>query len=215
MARQIDPHVHQPRRNERRQRGDRLVKQVRAGIAQRKPYDEGSLWSWQIRELKNEVWGRDGIRDRLRPKLAALGDAEGNRVLDALFEPGGLDANRRTLRRLKIDRLAARAVMINELVNEACEVLPEVEEARRAYDAARQASQDAEIAARRAAWEAGLDGRAEREGARRLGRDEVIDLLRDKQFDVSAWASAGVVFAMARDAGLITDTEFDLAARGY
>jgi hypothetical protein len=212
MARQIDPDLQQQRRRTRRERVDQLVEKVRAGMTQRKPYDEGSLWSHDIRDLKHEVWGRNGIRDHLRTKLvAALGDAEGNSVLDSLFEPGGLETNRRTLRRLKIDLLADRAVMIDELVEEARGVLPEAEKARHEYDAARKASEDAEIAAA----EAELEARAKRENARRLSHDDVLALLKGTGYTESLLGPIGVAFDIALERGVITDTEFRLGARRY
>jgi hypothetical protein len=176
-SRQIDPEARQARR----QREQELIGKLKAGIAQRALFDKGSLWDFDIDDLAYEL---EGMRRHLRRTLSApnprgLGRENGNALEASLFGSDRaavrqvLDARRKELQQLKVDRTVEKAVKIHYLIQRAREVLPEIEAARREHWAREKAEREAAFAARVI--------EAQAAGAKlEYGRDEVRDLIQER-----------------------------------
>lgn len=216
-ARQIDPEARQARR----QRVDELIAKLKAGIAQRALFDEGSLWDYVVDDLADEL---DGMRRQIRRTLSApaprgFGRDNGNALEAELFGSDAdavravLDARQKELRRLKVERIVERAVAIHFLIQAARAVLPEIEAAREehwARDAAeREEAFQARVAEARAA---GTLREFTELGCREQVRKLIEQHTGETYYDYN---SASSLFGDARNWGVITDLEYEVAKRAY
>jgi len=201
-TRQID----QKARQERNQHVTSLISTLETGIAQHaRSGGESDLWSWDITKLESEL---DGMRGHIRRTLKRSKPQDYVAIDSTLFGEDRelatitLRAWLEVLRGLRLDRIAKKAVRIHFLAQQARDVLPYIEAARRER-----------LAGEEAVREAAFQVRVAEEQPRELHWGDVVRLVREAGHTPDTWGSPSGLYGQARTIGVITDLEYEVASR--